>query len=101
MGYDCCSSKRGHNSDTPTNGMPSLRSMSERQTHSIRQLTKDGWTLIPSIAFADLLEFCEELGSRQHVKRLIARSEAEAPVHRFLQTMASDASPRTRMALKR
>ena len=53
--------------------------MSERQTHAIRQLTKDGWTLIPSIAFADLLEFCEDLGGRQRVKRLIARSEAEAP----------------------
>jgi len=54
--------------------------MSERQTHAMQQLESDGWTLIPGIAFGDLLEFCEELGGRQRVTRLIARSEAEASV---------------------
>ena len=59
--------------------MPILGAVSERQKRPLGGLTDDGWALIPSIEFADLLELCEELGSRRRVKRLIARREAEAP----------------------
>lgn len=54
--------------------------VSEKQKKLIRQLTDDGWTLVPNIAFTDLLELCEELGDRWCVKRLVARSETEALV---------------------